>query len=149
MTDRMHDPVPETVREALAQWDANHPVLHDLVPETVREALAQWDANHPVFTVEMGGIGPGYEQCIHILVFELLRDCLLGAIAVPRMGEPLRDWGDSTVDRLDEGLGFSGAQVGAAKRLAAAMLIKGYRATVQSVETKRHIQVSKGFPIGP
>src|SRR5581483_2130454 len=28
--------------------------------------LARWDAGRAVWSIEMGGLGPGYEQCIHI-----------------------------------------------------------------------------------
>lgn len=117
----------------------------DLVPETCAEALEKWDRGEPVFTVEMGGIGPGYEQCIQILVFELIRAALAGEM--PVSGTPMRGWGEATVTRLNDALGgFSGAQVGAAKSLAAAMLINGYRAAVRSVDGNRMIQASKNFP---
>ena len=118
----------------------------DIVPETVEQALEKWDRDEPVFTVEMGGIGPGYEQCIQILVFELLRDATSGAIPMPSVGQRLREWGEATVGRLDPELRFSGAQVGAAKSLASSMLIHGYRAAVRSVSDDRHIQVQKHFP---
>lgn len=118
----------------------------DLIPETATEALAIWDSGRPVFTVEMGGIGPGYEQCIQVLVFELIRDALNGAIPMPTMGMPLRNWGDETITRLDKQIGFSGAQVGAAKSLAGTMLAAGYAKALDGVEKARRIQASKGFP---
>jgi hypothetical protein len=120
-------------------------VYDEIIPETCEQALAQWDAGQSVFTVEMGGIGPGYEQCIQVLVFELLRDAINGAIPMVKAGDRLVTWGDSTVDRLNDRLGFSGAQVGAAKNLASGMLVHGYRKAVNSVEKGRHIQASKGF----
>lgn len=45
-----------------------------LIPETAADALARWDEGDTVFTVEMGGFGPGYEQAIQLLVFEMIRD---------------------------------------------------------------------------
>ena len=41
--------------------------------ETVTAYLGAWDAGTPVFSVEMGGLVPGYEQAIQITMFEILR----------------------------------------------------------------------------
>jgi hypothetical protein len=41
---------------------------------TAQEALSRWDAGDIVWTVSMSGMGPGYEQAIHVLVFEIIRD---------------------------------------------------------------------------
>lgn len=38
--------------------------MNNPIPETCEEALARWDAGETVFTAEMGGLGPGYEQAI-------------------------------------------------------------------------------------
>jgi hypothetical protein len=106
-------------------------------------ALAEWDAGRSVFTVEMGGLGPGYEQCIQILVWEIVRD-----------NEPLPEgrfgtWGEKAVARCDPTCGFSGAQVGAAKQLAHRFLKYGHRATLDKVEPDRRIQVSRAWPRPP
>ena len=42
-------------------------------PKTVKEALVQWDNGGTLWTVEMGGLGPGYEQAIQIGTIELCR----------------------------------------------------------------------------
>lgn len=118
---------------------------YDPIPETVDEALAKWDANETVFSVEMGGLGPGYEMAIQGLAFELMREFKdfahwdnpmydLEAIADPIVhrcnSEP---WG-----------GFSGAQVGAAINLAGVVCRKGYRTALREDAVKdRLIQVSK------
>ncbi len=39
-----------------------------MIHETAKDALAAWDRGEIVHSVEMGGIGPGYEQAIQILV---------------------------------------------------------------------------------
>ena len=124
--------------------------MNNLIPESAEQALERWDAGETVFTVSMGGLGPGYEQCIHILVFEIVRDHIAA-------GEPLPDddeegawvgWGDAAVTRLDPDIGFSGAQVGAAKNLAARTLKVGWRAALEEVPD-RHIQVSRQMPVAP
>lgn len=120
-------------------------VQHDPIPETVAEALAKWDAGESVFTVEMGGLGPGYEMAIQGLAFELMRaldgkmedgkpwshyDPIVNPVVSECDGKP---WG-----------GFSGAQVGAAKSLVGHVVLKGYRNALREDAVKdRLIQVSK------
>ena len=121
-----------------------HPhIPPDPIPETVVGALDMWDKGDSVTSVSMGGIGPGYEQTIQILAFELMRHGIQGGH--PGIGESAKRWGDDVVCRLD--LGFSGAQVGAAKSLALQVLIHGYRKALRMPEVQdRLIQVSKNFP---
>lgn len=119
---------------------------YDPIPETVTEALAKWDAGESVFTVEMGGLGPGYEMAIQGLAFELMRVYLR-----------VNDWkviDHAALEYLDREVisrcdsepwgGFSGAQVGAARNIAAAVCKRGYRVALRNEAVKeRLIQVSK------
>ena len=43
---------------------------------TNEDALAAWDRGETVWACDMGGMGPGYEQCIQIMGFEMLRAML-------------------------------------------------------------------------
>jgi hypothetical protein len=120
-----------------------------MVAKSAHEQLANWDKGESIWSIEMGGLGPGYEQAIQILAIEIVRD---------EIGNPLpeklpRDWGDQTVSRIDQPEngsyscgGFSGAQVGAAKNLAYSWLKNGPSKTLEQVEVDRHIQVSKFWP---
>lgn len=120
------------------------------IPETAADALAAWDKGEIVHTVEMGGLGPGYEQAIHVLVFELIRDC--GDAPLPAAGdkEAWYSWGEATVSRIDaQCRGFSGAQVGAAQNLAARALKIGWRAMLNEVPTDRRTMVSRAWPNVP
>lgn len=47
--------------------------MSDLYPKSVKEWLEKWDSGESVWSVEMGGLGPEYEQCIHITAAELMR----------------------------------------------------------------------------
>lgn len=119
------------------------PPLH---PKTALDALARWDKGETVFTVEMGGLGPGYEQAIQMLVFEIIRDNGDKPLPEPK-SEAAKHWGDPTVSRCDEQAGGdSGAMVGAAKSLAYRALRDGWEAMVKSAPANRHIQVSKDWP---
>lgn len=123
----------------------------ELYAKDAAEQLRRWDAGDSIWSIEMGGLGPGYEQAIQVLAVEIVRD---------QIGKPLpvgkfEDWGDSTVSRIDykrpDGSyamgGYSGAQVGAAKQLAYRWLTDGPAAVMDMPEVKdRHIQVSKRFP---
>lgn len=124
----------------------------ELYGETAAELLRRWDAGEPIWSVELGGLGPGYEQAIQVLAVELVRD---------NLGKPLpekatREWGDDTVRRVDEGCcGLSGAQVGQSKWLAWNWLKTGPADLVRRAKEqgdkgpgeKPHlIQVSKSWP---
>lgn len=120
--------------------------IPSLIPETAREALEQWDAGESVFTAEMGGLGPGYEQCIHIAAFEVIRDHLDAKL--PDEFGDWRNWGDESIRRAskDFNLGLSGAQAEAARNIAARTLSKGWAAALKELPKDRLIQVNKKFP---
>ena len=120
----------------------------NIFPETAIDALLRWDQGDPVFTIEMGGLGPGYEQCIHVGVFELIRKLGLEIDQFPTEEDRLNDFLDGALLSIQKvkDLGLSGAQAGAIKSLAHAYMTKGYRHTIESVDTDRKIQVSKTFP---
>jgi len=113
---------------------------------TAKELLAIWDAGESIFTVEMGGLGPGYEQCIHILVMEIIRDEADNQVPDKEWGS----WGEKAISRVDRQLHLSGAQVGAARYLASQLIAKGpallYHELKMVEQDSRLIQVSKDFP---
>lgn len=116
--------------------------------------LARWDAGKTVWTIEMGGMGPGYEQCIHIVAAEIVR-YLIDNKVDPEVDYKEGAWG-ALRDKIDaslyanpqiDALGLSGAQVGAAYSLATKIYRDGPRHVMNVPEIKdRHIQVSKHFP---
>lgn len=122
--------------------------------KTAKEALEHWDSGGLVSTVEMGGLGPGYEQAIHITAFEALRLFL---------ADPPADWhGEKAamrayVERIEATLlalpkvaaiGLSGAQLGAAMNIASKFAYQGHEAALDKAPVDRHILVSKDFPVG-
>lgn len=108
------------------------------VPVSVKEGLSYWDSGMPVMSVTMGGIGPGYEQCIQIAMIEILRAALKG-VPVVQMEEEL--------GRIDKRLGLqlTGGQAGAAMALAGEIMTYGWSATVEKYKN-RQIMVSKAWP---
>lgn len=116
--------------------------------------LKRWDEGRSVWSIEMGGLGPGYEQCIHVTAAEIIRH-MLDAKYDPAL------WADKDVWTRDrdaikkygfanetvKALGLSGAQWGAAMNLAANIYRDGPRKVMNDPRVKdRHIQVSKRFP---
>lgn len=121
-----------------------------------KDWLARWDRGDTCWSIEMGGLGPGYEQCIHITAAECLRwfiDNNCDAAAWQKVDSI--EW---KVDRealqnamfkneAVKELGLSGAQYGAAVSIASSLYISGPRAIMNDEAAKdRKIQVQKFFP---
>jgi hypothetical protein len=117
--------------------------------------LSRWDSGKSVWSIEMGGLGPGYEQCIHVTCAELLR-FMLGKNYDHAFWEDPEIWArdreeitqasfqSQTIKDLG---GITGAQFGAAMNLATMIYIHGPRSVMNDRRVKdRHIQVSKRFP---
>lgn len=115
---------------------------------TTAEMLAAWDAGEPVWTIEMGGMGPGYEQAIQVTVFEVLRGLVAADGFGIESGADLTDEQRKQVDDLVRAadkkfdIGLSGAQEGAAKSLAYGFYLRGQAKVLSEVEDDRHILAS-------
>jgi hypothetical protein len=116
--------------------------------------LKRWDDGRVVWSIEMGGMGPGYEQCIHITAAEVLRYLIANKVdcetqyaggAWSELSSAINKllWATPAINDLD----LSGAQAGAAKSLATQLYRDGPRAVMNNPDIKhRRIQVSKNFP---
>lgn len=131
--------------------------LDQMYGKDAAELLARWDAGRSVWTIEMGGLGPGYERCIQITAFEMLRH-LLNAKPSPDDMQDKEKWRaireeiDKAVMALPamRDLGLSGAQWGAALSLGTAFYMQGPRGVMTDERVKdRHIMVSRDFPQAP
>lgn len=119
----------------------------------IRDWLKRWDAGETLWSIEMGGLGPGYEQAIQVLFVEIVRDNASNPL--PSVHD--RAWGDATVSRIDYRLpdggfamgGFSGAQVGAAKQMAYRLIMEGPQGFEASIPEGRRILISRYFPKSP
>jgi hypothetical protein len=105
--------------------------------ETIEKAVEKFKKGEIVWTIEMGGMGPGYEQCLQILTWEMV------SLALEHLNLVTRETFDALVEpvikTLDKDLGFSGAMVGVAKQLAF-HLVTDYQGTMNDPEFKeRHI----------
>lgn len=121
-----------------------------VAPETAAEALERWDQGKPVQTIDCGGMGPGYEQTIHLLVFGAVREVLdrdeLLSPGWSQVATP-HDWLELTSDVAEElELGATGAQVHAASELARHYVTRGWSEVVGDAAAARRIFVSKAWP---
>lgn len=118
------------------------------------EWLKRWDEGRIVWSIEMGGLGPGYEQCIHITAAEILRDMLATKYEHATWSD--KEAWERDRKRIEAAgfanarintLGLSGAQWGAALSLASHLYQHGPRAVMTDDRVKdRHIQVQRTFP---
>lgn len=124
---------------------------------TNEDVLKAWDAGELVWTCEQGGMGPGYEQCIQVMGFEMLRAMLKNPLDdwSKVSGEEGRDeWrkysdlieADPVVKACIGQLHPSGAQFGAAMNIAAVFAQNGYAEGMAKVPEDRRMMVSKNFP---
>jgi len=116
---------------------------------TLKEALKKWNNKESVWSVEMGGLGPGYEQCIQVLIFEMCNAVIDKKLPIDdkkRVKEFLK-LVEPTIAKLDGTFGgFSGAQVGAAKSVAYKFLTTGYNESLNDKAIKdRKIQVENSW----
>lgn len=127
----------------------------DMYGASPADWLERWDSGKSCWTIEMGGLGPSYEQCIHITMAEILRHLI-------EKKYDWKAWEDKAKWQRDrdeiekvgfehpviKGLGgISGAQWGAAMNLATRFYRDGPRGVLNDELVKdRKIQVQKHFP---
>lgn len=116
--------------------------------------LKRWDAGDTVWSIEMGGLGPGYEQAIQVTAAEILRH-LLAERYDTKKWEDTKVWEEDRKSIEDMGfknttiakMGLSGAQWWAAMNVAIHLYREGPRHIMGLDKLKdRKIQVSRNFP---
>lgn len=125
------------------------------------EWLKRWDEGKIVHTIEMGGLGPGYEQCIHVTCAEIVRvmlDKKYDASKWLKAYDDLATWRTDReeIDKLVmtvpvvKDLGLSGAQWGAALNVATHLYMHGPAKMLSDDRVKdRHIQVQNNMRYEP
>lgn len=119
-----------------------------------KKIIQEWDAGNLVKSVEMGGLGPSYEQAIQITAMELLRFMIDQEMDASKWDQPEASQKDANIAEnyifsLDviKNLGLSGAQLGAAKNLASMIYKQGPDVALSDpIAKERKIFISKNFP---
>ena len=120
--------------------------------KTAADIVRKWDEGGTVWSITMGGFGPGYEQALQVAAIEFTRE----GLDVPVEGDKEAFFRDGWTEVCDHalkrvkpwfGYGLSGAQFGAAKWLAWQWSHGTGPALADAVQYKdRAIQISKHFP---
>ena len=115
------------------------------------DILARWDRGDIIHTIEMGGLGPGYEQCIQIVAMEVLRICLQEGYDA-KSWDNKDDWANDRgkIEKLAhphiDQLGLSGAQWGAGLNLGIGFYMRSPSDLLSQVDDDRRIMASRHFP---
>lgn len=125
--------------------------------ETIEDLLAAWDSGDTIWSLELGGLGPGYEQAIQIAAIEIARK--LKEYKPTENAEQdecsVKKIRDEVIHQIDKECGgFSGAQVGAASWLAWQWCHNGGPRKLQERAKEQGKQdqcilVNKAFPMAP
>ncbi len=117
----------------------------DYLPEKAIDALDRWDNGESLWSVEMGGLGPSYEQSIQFSVFEIIRE--LKGIAPKGNERTINKRLDDALGKIDKkfDIGHSGATAGASKWLAYRLMKNGYKKSIQDAPKDRTIQIDKNY----
>jgi len=121
------------------------------------EILRNWDNDKLVSTIDMGGMGPGYEQAIHICAFEMLRYIIDNPIDFDKSdSDDGEEYWESYKKSRDASLyadgspckelGLTGAQAGAAGNVSSMFFRHGPKKAVSMADNDRHIMVCRTFP---
>lgn len=115
--------------------------------KSAADLVAKWDRGDTIWSITLGGFGPGYEQALQIAAVEIARDTLTST--KPADEADVNAWwralSDPAIERVDSwGNGLSGAQAGVARWLAF-QWVHGEGPTLAEGH-ERAIQVSRHWP---
>ncbi|WP_428491632.1 hypothetical protein [Rhodopila sp.] len=118
---------------------------HESYGTLPQDVIDKWDAGKTVWSIEMGGFGPGYEQAIQVTAIEILRQMIAETADAScwDKGGGMRAYADTLHEKIGDklsSLGLSGAQFGAAVSIAARIYKDGPREFVRTTPSDRKIQ---------
>lgn len=120
----------------------------------IKEWLRRWDAGEAVWSVEMGRLGPSYEQCIQITAAEMIRILIDENFDTAKRDDYAKEFDALVSKKVFEvpqvkNLGLSGAQFGAASCIADQLYRRTPQVALSDNQVKdRKILVQKSFPQG-
>lgn len=116
-----------------------------------QQVAKDWIQKRNVWSVELGGLGPGYEQAIQCLLFEGMALWPKGKLVPKPKGDEIPQEVEDHFAYVhkDLKLHLSGAQFYAARDTAYSFMTRGYAKvmnSIQSTDKDRLIQVNREFP---
>jgi len=105
--------------------------------------VERWKKGETVFTIELGGIGPGYEQALQNFLFDILTYLIEKKIDVEKLTlkKHYTKYYDEICSRVANGRDLSGAMYGAAMVTAFQFYKYGYESMMEKAPKDRLIQV--------
>ena len=130
-----------------------------LYPATIDEVLSRWDNGQTVWSIEMGGLGPSYEQAIQVVAMELIR-AIINRPEIRKVMEKQQVLTDDQrdvlnrfmqeethrIDREKELEGITGAMASAGQNIAFMFTHHGPAEAIKQAGADRRIQISKSWP---
>lgn len=140
-----------TIGDEAVSDGAQQPPRKRFGASNIEEAVARWKSGETVWSIEMGGLGPGYEQAIQIDIFETLAEFLGPEKRTLLMTSEEKELNAHLDDALSPvskrcSLGLSGAQAGAIKYIVYQFVKFGYIETLEKAGEDRRILVERNFP---
>ncbi len=120
----------------------------EIYGKDAKEWLKRWDEGKIVWSIEMGGLGPGYEQALQIAAVEVLRYFIESKFKKMIHDQKVHDLYDQFKEhKIIKSLGLSGGQWGAAVYIARLLYSLGpIKIMTDPAYTNNKIQISKYFP---
>lgn len=111
----------------------------------LRNWIADFDRGAIVETVSMGGMGTGYEAAIQDCAIETMRSLVEEEVPEEdaKFAQIVTEIADKAAFKLDDKHGFSGAQVGAAKNIAAVFWKKTPEVGLEMMRAKDPTRILK------
>lgn len=127
----------------------------ELYPETAMEAFELFKKGEAIHVIEIGGMGPGYEQALWNGIFSMIEEFkdadgvkhwVKNGTWVKAPGEEYRTEADVDCLRVLKGNGLSGAQADAIKSTVYQVLTFGWRYMMKKAPSDRMMMVSRNPP---
>jgi len=108
-----------------------------------KAVVERWKKGETVFTIELGGLGPGYEQAIQNYLFDILTYLIEKKIDVKKLTlkKHYTKYYEEICSEVSNGRDLSGAMYGAAMVTAFQFYKYDYESMMRQVPDDRLIQV--------
>jgi len=112
---------------------------------TNKDVVKKWNKHESVWSIELGGIGPGYEQAIQEFTFDILSYLVKKKVDLESLidGKEFSELYEHISMLIAKDRGLSGAQYGVAKSTAYQFYRYGYSEMMNKAPKDREILVSK------
>lgn len=120
-------------------------ILFEKTQKSLVTWISDYDKGTIVKSIEMGGMGEGYELAIQECLIEILRSLqhLKPSEEPESFTVEVKDATNKAVAKLDETFGFSGAQVSAAQSLASFIWRNTLEKAFKEISEERIIKIFK------